>query len=243
MIAGDRQKMQSVFLAELDLNPATTDSSIDYRQFIHTSLAPNIRVGTRLDPDEELYLKEFITHYRLSPSDLNKFLEDPRLFLRDVVFRFPFLDNEFTIFGKVYHRALELFHLEYRDTHEIPSEEHLVKSFLSLLSRENLTHEEEKRLREKGEKGLRGWYQQAVPTIRLPLHLEFNFYHRNIFLDDTIPLTGKIDKIEALDTDGKRVRLVDYKTGRPKSLKEIKGETAGSDGKYFRQLLFYVVMA
>ena len=38
------------------------------------------------------------------------------------------------------------------------------------------------------------------------------------------------------------MRLVDYKTGRPKSLGEIRGETQNSDGKYFRQLLFYDLM-
>jgi hypothetical protein len=35
-------------------------------------------------------------------------LEDPKQFLRNVVFKYPFTGNEFTIFGNVYHKVLEL---------------------------------------------------------------------------------------------------------------------------------------
>lgn len=38
------------------------------------------------------------------------------------------------------------------------------------------------------------------------------------------------------------VRLLDYKTGRIRSENDIKGLTANSDGKYFRQLLFYKLL-
>jgi len=60
-----------------------------------------------------------------------------------------------------------------------------------------------------------------------------------------VPLTGKIDKVEKIETEivGKiSVRLIDYKTGRTKSLNDIKGNTMNSEGNYFRQLIFYKIM-
>jgi hypothetical protein len=49
-----------------------------------------------------------LQNYKLSPTDLNTFLEDPKDFLRNVVFKYPFTGNEFTIFGNVYHKVLEI---------------------------------------------------------------------------------------------------------------------------------------
>jgi hypothetical protein len=49
--------------------------------------------------DEEIeYISDFLETYKLSPTDFNKFLEDPKQFLQDVVFKYPFTGNEFTIF-------------------------------------------------------------------------------------------------------------------------------------------------
>jgi hypothetical protein len=48
--------------------------------------------------DEIDYIKNFLINYKLSATDLNKFLEDPKKFLREVIFRYPFLSNENLIF-------------------------------------------------------------------------------------------------------------------------------------------------
>jgi hypothetical protein len=44
------------------------------------------------------YIKNFLETYKLSPSDLNTFLEAPLKFLHFVVFKYPFEDNKYTIF-------------------------------------------------------------------------------------------------------------------------------------------------
>jgi len=53
-------------------------------------------------------------------------------------------------------------------------------------------------------------------------------------------LTGKLDRIDI--TNGKAFRVVDYKTGKPKSRNVIEGNTKGSDGGYKRQLVFYALL-
>ena len=38
------------------------------------------------------------------------------------------------------------------------------------------------------------------------------------------------------------VRVIDYKTGKPKTRNDIEGNTASSDGNYKRQLVFYKLL-
>ena len=54
-------------------------------------------------------------------------------------------------------------------------------------------------------------------------------------------LTGKFDRLD-LDENGFVTRVVDYKTGKPKSRKVIEGETKDADGAYKRQLTFYALI-
>jgi RecB family exonuclease len=54
-------------------------------------------------------------------------------------------------------------------------------------------------------------------------------------------LTGKLDRID-LGEDGYALRVVDYKTGKPKSRNVIEGNTKDGDGGYKRQLVFYALL-
>ncbi len=55
-----------------------------------------------------------------------------------------------------------------------------------------------------------------------------------------IPLTGKLDRVEY--EDGIAVKVLDFKTGSPKSKNEIIGATKNSNGNYHRQLVFYALL-
>ncbi|MBU1499311.1 PD-(D/E)XK nuclease family protein, partial [Patescibacteria group bacterium] len=58
-----------------------------------------------------------------------------------------------------------------------------------------------------------------------------------------MPLTGKIDRIDLIDKDAKTVRVVDYKTGSAKTRNQILGKTKEANLDYFRQLVFYKLLA
>ena len=62
--------------------------------------------------------------------------------------------------------------------------------------------------------------------------MNFGKYNPEI---DGIRITGKVDKIVFLDEGKKTVRIVDYKSGKPKPIKT--GE------RYWRQLVFYDLLA
>ncbi|EKE26018.1 MAG: hypothetical protein ACD_4C00467G0002 [uncultured bacterium (gcode 4)] len=232
----NKPKLQSEFLQELGLK-----SEIIWEYDIQSIVKNQFKfnsISNSLSEKEELFLKNFLQNYKFSPSDLNKFLESPLLFLKDTVFKYPFKDNEFTIFWKVYHKTLENFYLEYKKNLLNPWKEFLENNFSRLLAREILSPEESQRLKEKWSNWLSWWFD-SKSDIELPVELEYDFRSKNIVFEN-IPLTWKIDKIELID-DGK-VSLVDYKTWKIKTLNEIKWLTQSQDKKYFRQLLFYKLM-
>jgi hypothetical protein len=76
------------------------------------------------------------------------------MFLRNAIFKYPFEENEHTIFGKVYHKTLELFYLGYKKSGTKPLKDFLEKNFITLLSKEILSPQEFDKLKEKGITGL-----------------------------------------------------------------------------------------
>src|SRR3989338_9210177 len=66
--------------------------------------------------------------------------------------------------------------------------------------------------------------------------------------NEGIPLKGKIDRIDRLSATSSNVIVIDYKTGRPKSLGEIRGGleegevSKTSEGSIFRQMAFYALL-
>ena len=208
------------------------------------------------------YISEFLESYKLSPSDFNLFLEDPFSFLQRVVYKYPFLDNKFTIFGKVYHRTLELFYLKYKHEQKLPEKDYLTVTFSMLLKSEILTPDEYDELYKKWIEWLEWYYDLYKSSNREPLLLEYSLRRKNITWEN-IPLTWTIDKIEKVwisknntqNNDGQmaffkdNVALVDYKTGSAKSIWQIKwidryGNKKDdlSEWKYFRQLMFYKLL-
>lgn len=209
------------------------------------------------------YISEFLDNYKMSPSDLNVFLKDPLEFLNRVVFKYPFEDNEFTIFWKVYHRTLELFYLKYKNEGELPEESYLTITFKMLIDKEILTHDEKEKLIEKWLVWLEWYYKEYSRLAKPPVELEYSFRRKNIFFE-WIPLSWTIDKIELSDevnTENnqeisswsqlaffkEKVSLIDYKTWKIKSKWVLKWVDRMWNKKewewnYFRQLLFYKLL-
>lgn len=204
--------------------------------------------------DEFTYIQEFFKEYRLSASDLNVFLENPKSFLHRVIYKYPFEDNEATIFWTVYHEALEYFYKEYKKTGVWWTKEFLLDKFSYLLKREMLTPLEFERLEKKWKEWLSGYYDNYLHNFQEPFFVEYSFRGKNVFFE-WVPLTWKIDKVIRL-WDGntwlfqkEEVAVVDYKTGAIKYRWELKWidkdgnkDTDFSRGKYFRQLLFYKLL-
>ena len=234
---GGKVRPISSFLQEISIEP-TIPEPRDLAPGMMTLMRSDIHIGG-LHEDEEMFLKTFLETYRLSATDLNAFLADPKMFFRNVILRYPFEDTESTSFGRVYHKTLEMFFAEYKKTCGVPEASFLETTFARLLSREILTPDAYDRLMERGRHGLVGWYEWRKESgWTLPMAVEYDLRPRRIMLG-SVPLTGKIDLIEN-GTDNTIV-LIDAKTGSPRSGREMMKDD--EEGRYGRQLLFYAVMA
>ena len=264
---GNKPLLQSWFIEEIsgwyeEIEFKDTDKKL-ITEVVTNELKNDLILYSHLELD---YISEFLETYKLSASDLNVFLEDPKEFLNRAVFKYPFEDNQFTIFWKAYHRTLELFYLKYKNENKLPEKSYLTSTFSILIDKEVLTPEENEKLKQKGLEGLEGYYDLYSTKQEQPIALEYSFRHKNIVFE-WAPLTWTIDKIELINSphtnplpkgEGvenwwqlaffkEKVSLTDYKTGKIKTIGQIKwldryGNKKEWEGKYLRQLLFYKLL-
>ena len=256
--------IDSPFIIEIWIDSKLIEENFSESDFSDSLKNQLLWDGTELieTSEEEInYISGFLENYKLSPTDLNTFLEDPKIFLKNVVFKYPFVDNEFTIFGKVYHRVLELATQKKLHGEEIELW-YMTETFSLLLDKQLLTHEEKNRLTKKWIEWLTWYYEYFHTSKRLALSTEYNFRSRNVVFN-WVPITWKIDKVEKIkdsinknDTNWQAalfvedVAVVDYKTWWTKTewfIKWVdrywKAKPGYENGKYYRQLLFYKLLA
>lgn len=255
-------KLISSFLTEIkwsyDKIEFKFDENISFEDMVKKELTSfNI---IKYNDAEFDYIKEFLQNYKLSPTDLNTFIEDPLKFLQNVVFKYPFSDNEATIFWKVYHRTLELFYSRFKQNKKMDDLWYLTFTFKALLEKEVLQPESFEKLLEKWIAWLTWFYENYKDNKRDIVAVEYNFRSKWIIFN-WIPITWKIDKIELVwksewfwvDSRGQLwffkddVLLIDYKTWKSKSIGEIKWvdkkwNKKPWEWKYARQLMFYKLL-
>ncbi len=231
--------LPSVFISELG------DSHLDYRQFEPSSSQIKFYLQTTFKPAppifiDDHYLLQILDQFRLSPTALNTYLSCPYKFKLNNLLRVPRAKQPHLAFGTAVHKALERFFSRFQQTRQLPSKDYLLSAFSHALKDREILNPQELhfRLRE-GQEILSAYYDFYHSDFTPGLFLEHTFSH--LYLHD-IPLTGKIDKIEWLDQSKNLVRLVDYKTGKPKSSNFIEGKTKNSTGDLKRQLVFYQLL-
>ena len=196
------------------------------------------------DKDEEKYLLEILKDFKLSPTALNTYLECPYRFKLDHLYRIPRAKPSPMCFGTAVHFALERLYQDINNIKPI-SVSNFLSDFEAALRREILSESDLKARLEHGRKILPLYLNHYLNDFSPCLFTEKNFgtsLTSQIYLDD-IPLTGKVDRIDLTSKTDKHVRLIDYKTGKPKSRNEIEGNTKNSAGDYKRQLVFYHLLA
>ncbi len=198
------------------------------------------RIGTLLftpvrhiDQEFASFLRKKLQTFSLSVTALNHFLEDPKLFLESDLLQVPQAKNSSLVYGNAVHDALKKWALAVQSG-QVPSSIQFVEHFAEYLAtREVLTEKEQVSLLSLGRESLPRYFSQklegSIPSI---LKIECPIQAQ---LGD-IPLKGKIDRIDALQPGSSDVRVIDFKTGRPKTELEIRSED------YFRQLVFYALL-
>ena len=187
-----------------------------------------------LDAEMKAFLKERLEDFALSVTALNHFLADPQMFLEIDLLRVPQAKKPSLVYGNAVHEAMKKWGLSAQKGSPLSSNEFVAEFKKYLDEREILTESERGGLKKVGEEALPRYYSQKLSEGH-PFIYKVEYDVRS-YLDD-IPLKGKIDRIDLAAPDSSIATVIDFKTGVPKSEKQIR-----DDGDYFRQLTFYALL-
>ncbi len=201
------------------------------------------RSAASTDVDAAL-LRNILAERGFSATSLNNYLKSPWDYFFRNVLRIPETQPVHMQFGTAIHSVLEYVTRTHTTTGKIPSDSDVRKKLELALNRLPVNTEEYARLFEKGLEALMIYVPYMAASLPKETKEEFKL---RVYLPTEIPelpelvLTGNLDRIDIGD-DGYALRVVDYKTGKPKSRNVIEGNTKDSDGGYKRQLVFYALL-
>lgn len=250
----------SMFLHEIADFTETIDAKslafVDKEQeFLEKIATPKLNKYS-LDADIAFY-EELVNDFKLSVTALNDYLRDPEFFVTYRLLRVPQAKPAFLAYGSAIHAALEKLFRSYMQHQSFIDKDGLLDSFEKALRKELLLPEEFTKRLSKGSDVLDLYYEHIQDAIYAPAFLERSFgngFSQTILGD--IHLLGRIDRIDWVNPAAKTVKVIDYKTGKVKSAREIEGLTVSANlspreqalpegirGPYKRQLLFYKLLS
>ena len=251
------EKSPSLFLEELGSVKQIQDEQLTSKadEFLQRFLEPPAK--RKPSTNEKQFFQNIIKDFKLSVTGLNSYLRDPKEFVENNLLRLPRAKPLPMAFGSAVHEALDEYYQIYLQTGAKTSREQLLADFKKALKKEVLTKEEFVSRLKYGNKILSNYHEktaqeqpQVIETERL-----IGYGWSKAVLDKDIQLSGKIDRIDWIDQSKKLVRVIDYKTGKPKTEGYINGLTKAVGlsereqnlpesirGPYKRQLIFYKLL-
>jgi len=162
----------------------------------------------------------------LSFTELDKYERCPQAYWFQYELKLPPRHSPMKSLGISIHSALEEFYIQVRSG-KIPSQEELLHafstSFESLRSEDPTLGDEH---RDIGLRQLKTFYEKSGGQFEKPLAVEVPFS----FALGKHKLRGKIDRVDGTE---KAVRIVDYKTGKPKDSENDKDQKFAEDSLQF----------
>ncbi|MFT7644828.1 MAG: DNA helicase-2/ATP-dependent DNA helicase PcrA [Candidatus Paceibacteria bacterium] len=220
-----------------------TKCDTDVLESTFNPLASLSKDENKIEIDSQLF-HAFLQEKGLSATALNNYLNSPYEYLYRNVLRIPEVQALPMQFGTAVHGVMEWVSATLASTEKMPTATQIKENLCTELSRLPLTQDEFVRLHEKGLEVLISYVGYVTDKIPKNNKVEFSVH---VVLPTGIPefpeliLNGKLDRLDFND-DGKVVRVVDYKTGKPKTRNHIEGKTKDSNGDYKRQLVFYALL-
>jgi DNA helicase II / ATP-dependent DNA helicase PcrA len=240
--ADGRELIPSRLLEAVDPSCVTSESTEKTEQaFDPISLLSKPTPALSIDAS---LLKLVLTERGFSATSLNNYLRSPWDYFYRNVLRIPETQPAHMQYGTAIHNTLEYMTHSHTTEGELPSLTLVKQKIERELQRLPLSVEEYTRLLEKGLEDLTRYREHLVGALPKRTLEEFSvrvMLQTGLPEVPEIPLTGKLDRID-LTEDGYALRVVDYKTGKPKSRNVIEGKTKDADGGYKRQLVFYALL-
>jgi DNA helicase-2/ATP-dependent DNA helicase PcrA len=232
------------------------------RRAMENCLKSEVVSGAQYQEKERAYIKMLLSDFVLSASALNVYLADTEEFVRKFVLRAARLEeNESNLaFGRAMHSALQCLYAPVLKGEELAELEKVQAAFGRELKNNRLAKDDEEVRQKQGEEALIVYYEKALEQMGRAketggkiLYLEKNFGGNNVVTIEGVPIKGKIDRIDGVGEAGGEAVIIDYKTGMPKTDREVSSLGKGASereaqlpeclqGESKRQLLFYKLL-
>ncbi len=238
----------SRFVAELmeSSDVVHTQGTVD-EQKVLAHLA--IRMSPAELPDKDWLdhslIEKSLENFKLSPTDLNKYLACPIRFYYENILRVPSARRESLGYGSAMHYALEMHISKTRQDEGWLTVTHLLNAFEEgmLKYRSHFTDREFQDRMTYGKQNLTAYYDHYLESWKQPKNILFEHKVSLTHYKD-VPISGTLDRIDEYDD---HIYVIDYKTGNPASLsKKMKApnpEKGEIGGDYWRQLAFYKILS
>ncbi|HZM63630.1 MAG TPA: ATP-dependent DNA helicase, partial [Candidatus Saccharimonadales bacterium] len=185
-------------------------------------------------------LHDRLSHYRMSPTDLTRFIDlqyggPENVFLKTIL-RFPEAPTVQSQFGDAIHSTLEWVQLTTTKQGAMPTIDQTLHYFSACLQKAKLTPKQRQLEEDRGKRALRTYLAKRGQLFTPNNRAEYSFRNEGVFIGDA-HLSGKIDRME-IDHQTKTITVVDYKTGKSSS-------RWGSEARLYRyklQLYFYKLL-
>lgn len=184
------------------------------------------------------YLRETFYDQGLNATALNNYLSCPWEYFFKNLIRIPSVPQKHQLYGTAIHAALGFMTNALRENRGVDFDD-LKGAFLRCLEKQPMSKEEYKESQEKGLRVLQIFWKSKKDDWHRNAFSEFGIAGVFVYLPsgERITLRGRLDKLEILGD--REVRVVDFKTGKPKTRNDILGATTNSNGNEKRQLDFY----
>lgn len=188
--------------------------------------------------DEELktFIRKKLQTFELSVTALNNFLSSPEKFFWEDLLAIPRSKEAHFAYGSAVHAALLEWGRHMKKGTLLPLSD-LLDSFSSTLStHEVITEKDRKHWLHIGSQSLPRYYHERLSAPSIIGGLEKRLTAR---MGD-IRLKGFLDRFDLYHETGKNVHVIDYKTGTPKTGKQVQEDYGGAT---YRQLVFYKLLS
>ncbi|MEA3355252.1 MAG: ATP-dependent DNA helicase [Patescibacteria group bacterium] len=239
-----KEAFPTMFISELPKNAIKpiNPKSLKSKKILKLLLSP--AQTKNISSKEQEFLKNLIKNFKLSPTALNTYLTCPYKFKLNNLLKVPRAKISYLSFGSAVHKALEMFYRKFIENNKCPNKKYLLTQYKHALDKEVLIPQDHQARLKQGKETLSNYFDYYQDSFSKPLYTEkfFGSGWSKTYLKD-IPLSGKIDRIDWVNQKEKTVKVIDYKTGKPKSRNDILGKTKYSEGDYYRQLVFYKLLS
>ena len=238
-----------------DGRPLTPSRLLSLIDEVHIGLESTEKFESKLAPLEalkkpstkkiepEIFI-DYLKNRGFSATSLNNYLESPYTWIFRNVLRLPEVQGLPLLFGTAMHAVLEKVAREYSSEKKWLSATELKSTLDYALGKLPLSDHEFASLHDKGLEALTIFLEHLKQNFPSATKQEFSVKVAMPTGLQEIPeltLTGNLDRLD-FDENGRLLRVVDYKTGKPKSRNVIEGKTKDSNGNYKRQLVFYALL-